>query len=215
MGSPLSVKKNNYLDNPKKSDIHTPEWLSKWLYDEVVKSGMKRKLIFDPSIGGGALTNPYRENGSIIMGCDIEEQSKDNADYFCHGKFEDLTLEDYMYNFPGVPDLIVVNPPFNSATGRKLYPEVFLRKIDEVFGTEIPVIMICPMGMTLNQRLKSARWKYIRNNWKLTTYIPLPIDVFDNVLFHAQILCFNIPLMPACLWIPEEIIPLPKITAKE
>ena len=79
--------------------------------------------------------------------------------------------------------------------------------------------MICPMGVTLNQRLKSVRWRYLRDNWAITTQIPLTIDVFkkedeSDVLFHAQILCFNTTGMPPTLWMPEEIVPLPTAKAK-
>ena len=58
MASPLSVKKNNYFENPKRSDIYTPLWLSEYIYDVVKQSGMKTNIIFDPAIGAGSLTNP-------------------------------------------------------------------------------------------------------------------------------------------------------------
>lgn len=213
MASPLSVKRNNYIDNPKPSDIYTPEWLSKWLFKLVFNSGMNWKLILDPAIGAGSLTNPFREHDCSIIGFDINPESEQYCDFWCCKKFEDITVDDF--NNLGLgdykPDLIIVNPPFNSASGRKLYPEVFLRKIHELFGNKIPVIMIVPMGMRLNQRLKSSRWKYIRDNWKINSIISLPIDIFDDVLFHAEILCFNVSGMEPCYFIPDEIIPLEKL----
>ena len=214
MASPLSVKKNNYLDNPKKSDIYTPAWLSQWIYDLVEKSGMKKDVVLDPAIGMGSLTNPFKENGSYILGIDIDVNSMSVGNWGYNGKFEDITEGDWnlatSFAKKKDVDIIVCNPPFNSASGRKLYPEVFLKKIEDMFGNKIPVIMIVPMGMRLNQRLKSSRWKYIRDNWKICSIISLPIDVFDNVLFHAEILCFNVTGMEPCYFIPEPIIPIPE-----
>jgi type I restriction enzyme M protein len=52
--------------------------------------------------------------------------------------------------------------------------------------------MICPFGYRLNQKLKSKRWKEIRDNLPpITTIISLPLDIFPNVEFHTEILCFN------------------------
>lgn len=215
MASPLSVNKNNYFDKPKKSDIYTPVWLSKWLYQLIESSGINRNIVFDPAIGGGSLTNPFKESGSFVVGADINPNSKQCCDIFMHGKFEEL--DEWLGNSP---DLIVCNPPFNSASGRKLYPEVFLKHIETLFGAKIPLIMICPMGFLLNQRLKSTRWKYIRDNWEVTTIIPLTIDTFDKVvdhieelsesdkkvLFHCQIVCFNIPQLKPVYFIPEDVL---------
>lgn len=214
MASPLSVKKNDYINNPKASDIYTPTWLSYWLYDLVEKSGMKKDIIFDPAIGDGHLTNEFWNMGSTIVGMDIVDKFDDiRVHYFRCGKFEDLD-EYETSNFNTLlsaplpqPDFIIMNPPFNGAPGKKLYPEVFLKKIEELFGNKIPVIVITPMGMLLNQRIRSSRWRYLRDNWKITSIISLPIDVFDNVAFHAEIVCFNTTGMEPHYFIPEEIIP--------
>lgn len=205
MANPLNVKRNNYIDNPKKSDIYTPEWLSKWLFKLVFNSGMNYKIILDPAIGEGSLTNSFRDRDCCVIGFDINPESEQYCDFWLCKKFEDITKEE-IKDIPK-PDLIMVNPPFNSASGRKLYPEVFLRKIEELYGSKIPVIMIAPMGLLLNQRLKSARWRYIRDNWEITSIIALPIDVFDNVLFHTQIVCFNTTGIPPFSFIPDSIIP--------
>ena len=99
MASPLSVKKNNYLDNPKKSDIHTPEWLAHWLYEEICKSGMKKDIILDPSIGSGALTNDFKKSGSQIIGIDIlDPPTEPIADHYIQGKFE--KIEDWDLSIP-------------------------------------------------------------------------------------------------------------------
>ena len=52
--------------------------------------------------------------------------------------------------------------------------------------------MICPFGFRLNQTKKSKRWKKLRDNFPpITTIISLPVDIFDGILFHTEIICFN------------------------
>ena len=53
--SPLSVKKNDYLTNPKRSDIPTPRWLCDWLH-RTISPVYPAKVILDPS--AGATGNP-------------------------------------------------------------------------------------------------------------------------------------------------------------
>jgi hypothetical protein len=209
MPSPLSVKRNNFLENPKRSDIYTPPWLSRQIFN-IVRGGMpdfRRELVFDPAIGGGSLTQPFRDAGARVVGGDVNPQSSEHADLFFYGPFESLTRDAWgdgmlaHYQSMGVrsadwlarPTLVVCNPPFNAASGRKLYPEVFLRHIDEVFDSLTPTVMIAPMGMRLNQRTKSARWRYMRDNWEITSILALPIDAFPGVLFHCEVLFFNVP----------------------
>ena len=85
-------------------------------------------------------------------------------------------------------DLILCNPPFNGHKNRKLYPEVFLKKIVEIYGNNAKIVMIVPSGLRLNQRLKSKRWKWINENLEITSILTLPLDVFEGVLFHTEIL---------------------------
>ena len=211
MSSPLSVKKNNYFENPKKSDIYTPKWLSAWLCKLIMGSGVEIGAVLDPAIGLGSLTDPFQNYKSRygdqihITGVDIDEMSRWYCREFYHTKFEDMEIWD---GTP--PDIIVVNPPFNSASGRKLYPEVFLKKIQDLFGNQIPVMMIVPMGFLLNQRLKSSRYRYLRDNWEISSIVALPIDTFlkdddSPVLFHAEVVFFNFPNLKPYYFLPEGI----------
>ena len=85
-----------------------------------------------------------------------------------------------------------MNPPFNIGSGRKLSVEVFMDKVLSLVDNEIPIIMICPMGFRLNQRIKSKRWRKIRDNYpEISSIISLPLDIFDDTLYHSEIICFN------------------------
>ena len=207
MPSPLSVQKNNYLKNPKNSSIETPSWLAEYIcqlveyyfeYDDDL-------WVYDPAAGRGNLLLPFKQHGWSVRGSDIGENCPVTNNYF-QSRFEDIE------EFSGPANVIVCNPPFNSAPGRKLYPEVFLRQIHKLFGNEIPVVMIAPMGLLLNQRLKSARWRYLRDNWELSSILSLSIDTFKKddgspVLFHAEVLFFNFLGLKPHYFLPESILP--------
>lgn len=94
-------------------------------------------------------------------------------------------------------DCVIVNPPFNQDTkgqGRKLLPEAFLDKIIELCGKDIPIILITPMGFRLNCGKTSKRRKKLIGEYpEITSIISLPLDIFEGVKFHTEILCFNLP----------------------
>ena len=84
--------------------VYTPTHLAQRIFDIVdVQSG----YVFDPCIGFGALTAPFKKH--YIHGCDIDAHGKDYCDNFFHGSFMNMTKDD----FPLTPDLVVMNPPFN------------------------------------------------------------------------------------------------------
>ncbi len=200
MAYPISVRKNNYHEKPKNSTVYTPLPLCKQIYDIVTSSCLPEiETVLDPAIGTGNLTKYFYQNGCRVVGVDIERVKCKYISQRFIAKFETITdLEE--------PDLIVCNPPFNGASGRKLYPEVFLRHIETLFGSLIPVVMIVPMGFRLNQRIKSERWRYLKEKWKITSVMALPIDAFGDVLFHAEILFFNIPGIEATYWLETKDI---------
>ena len=48
------------------------------------------------------------------------------------------------------------------------------------------------MGFRLNQRINSTRWKKIRDEYPpISTIISLPLDIFEDTLFHSEIIGFN------------------------
>lgn len=208
MVSPLTVTRNDYRKNKKPSTIYTPIAVAQFLYS-ILSPGLLRRFdpnritVFDPAIGSGRLTEPWYVSGCHIVGCDIQDQGA-----LCHqfsiGPFEHWSPEPLV---TPKPDLVLVNPPFNNASGRKLFPEVFLRHIFDLFGTDIPVAMIVPMGMLLNQRRKSKRFRWLRDcGAQITSIISLPLDTFPGVEFHAEILIFNVHDIEPHYFLPEEAL---------
>lgn len=197
MASPLTVKRNDYRKNPKNSIVYTPDCVCRFLH-EIVAPALKPKVILDPAIGKGALTNPWQKECHVI-GVDITCNSRRYADEFVCSRFEDIERWDKQR-----PDLVLCNPPFNGAPKGQLYPEIFLRKITELFGTNIPVVLFTPMGFRLNQRRTSTRWQWVRDHGpRITGFVSLPLDIFPNVKFHSEVLLFNIPTAQPHYWLEE------------
>jgi hypothetical protein len=218
MSSPLTVKRNDYHKNKKNSTVYTPVGVAKFLFDLLNnKKGIGRhgpcggggscrpafSTVFDPAIGTGRLTDPWHDAGRTVIGCDIERSPNIKASGMIKGRFEDCT---WYEDWPK-PDLVLCNSPFNGATGKRLYPEVFLEHIFKLFGQQIPVALFVPMGFRLNQRLKSKRFRWLRDcGSKITSIISLPLDVFDGVEFHSEILVFNVARLDAHYFLPEEAL---------
>jgi len=195
----MFAKKRSYMDshnwdanNPKESTILTPVILCNYIY-EIIPKNFKR--VFDIGCYNGNLSRPFKEHDYECMGIDNQK-----IEY--HSTF---ILEDFLKmsnDSIGIAndDLIVCNPPFNDKEriyGRKLLPELFLKKIIELWGTKAQIVLISPMGLRLNQKIKSSRWRWMRDNLEITGILSLPLDLFDKVKFHAEVIFFNIQGMKA------------------
>jgi hypothetical protein len=203
MSAPLSVKKNDYRKNPKRSDIYTPpavcQFLCDLLYPLVKRRGVT--TILDPAIGSGNLIAPWRAKQCHIVGVDTN-WDKPDCNVFINSRYEDIRVGEIPK-----PDLVLMNPPFNQGTGRKLYPELFLQKTFELFGVYCPVVVFTPMGLLKNQRKSSKRWRWLRDcGAELTSIISLPLDIFPGVLFHSEILIFNVDHLAAHYFLPDEAL---------
>jgi type I restriction enzyme M protein len=160
------------------------------------------KIIFDPAIGTGRLTDPWYDADCTVYGCDIVDGSA-KTHGLIKGRFEDCTWYD---DWP-TPDLVLCNPPFNGAPGKRLYNEVFLEHIIKLFGPKIPVVMFAAMGTRLNQRRKSKRWRWLRDcGAEITSIVSLPLDIFDDVEFHNEILMFNVQGVKPHYLLPESAL---------
>jgi len=162
MASPLTTTRNKYFRNRKSNDIKTPLIICRFLYtllEPVLDK--KKKWIVDVGCGDGRLINGFLK--WKILGIDIKKTKKWN-------RIDEFLKIDFLkkdYNYPKDVALVIFNPPFNNkASGRKLVPEIWLRKVFEIWGDKVPVCMFVPMGFRLNQRIYSKRWRYFRDDCK-------------------------------------------------
>jgi len=198
-----NLTRNNYHQKPKNSTIATPPAVSQFIFellrDKVDQKRSHDDRIFDPCVGAGSLLKSWTDNGYWTFGIEVDK-SLVNRWVILHADF--LTLDkkqksgfDFREHFKkyAKPQLVLCNPPFNGY-GKKLGSEVWLDKIIELFGKEVPVVLFTPMGFRLNSKKKSQRWsKFIQQKYPpITSIISLPRDIFPGIEFHSEILVFNI-----------------------
>lgn len=191
------VDRNNFYNNQKPATVFTPLDVSYFLFRLVSNKIKKTKYVLDPCVGRGSLLEPFRKKGFDVLGIDIEDQgfSKTLVKNYLEIKKHELNT----------PSLVIMNPPFNidhktrlyikeNYGGRPLLPEVWLMKAIELFGKNIPIVLFTPYGLRLNQTTSSKRWqKFITGQYpEISSIVSLPKDVFDGVLFHAEVLIFNL-----------------------
>jgi len=193
------VDRNNFYKHEKKATIFTPDYVSEFLFNLVHKYVNKNGLIVDPCVGQGSLLKPFKRNGFDVLGIDIENQG-----------FPKTIVKNYLEikrgEIKGKVSLVIMNPPFNidSKTkkyiqenygGRPLLPEVWFSKAIGLFGHDVPIVMFTPYGFRLNQSDTSKRWqKFITKEYpEITSIVSLPKDVFEGILFHSEVLIFNLP----------------------
>jgi len=169
------VKSDN--KGKKRSDTPTDERICDFL-SNLINEHYNPKCVLDPCCGDKRLTNKLHVPCDAIINYDI----KDGTDFLKETNKIDC-------------DFVIMNPPFNlGGTGRKLSVEVFMDHVLDCLPeiNTIPIIMICPMGFRLNQRIRSKRWRKVRDNYPpITSIISLPLDIFEDTQFHCEILCFN------------------------
>ncbi|MFM7404555.1 MAG: hypothetical protein ACKO1N_10840 [Erythrobacter sp.] len=192
------VDRNNFYTVQKNATVCTPDYVSEFLFSILHNHIKPGGLIVDPCVGEGSLLKPWQAAGWNTVGIDIERQG-----------FPNTIVKNYLEVKKGEvkkPALVIMNPPFNidSKTkeyikanygGRPLLPEVWFQKALELFGTKVPIAMFTPYGFRLNQTDESKRWRrFIEGEYPdITSIVSLPKDVFEGILFHSEVLIFNLP----------------------
>ena len=214
------VDRNNFYKHQKKATIFTPDYVSEFLYSLIYKHINKNGLVLDPCVGQGSLLKPFKRNGFNVLGIDIENQG-----------FPKTMVKNYLEVKKGEikkkVSLVIMNPPFNidgktkkyiqeNYGGRPLLPEVWFSKAIELFGHNVPIVMFTPYGFRLNQSDTSKRWqKFITKEYpEITSIVSLPKDVFDGILFHSEVLIFNLPRLKGHYFLENNYVNQQTITPK-
>lgn len=192
------VDRNDFYQSQKNSTVYTPPGVSKFLYNILNEHIDQSGPVLDPCVGAGSLLFPFMESGFRTMGIDIADQG-----------YPDTLVRDFISVNPDeieAPALVIANPPFNLTEDtreqivrffgrRPLLPEVWLYKIVQLWGKGVPIALFAPYGLRLNQTLQSKRWrKFVAGEYpEISSIVALPKDVYDDVLFHSEVLIFNVP----------------------
>lgn len=190
-------------------DIQTPPWVADFLYD--ILKHLKPDVVLDPCCGIGNLLHPWRNRRLKHHVIGIEKnpelwkefKKRDPKNPVVLGEnkqFEECKTSEFMFY---MPQLVLCNPPWNRHWKKLNYPEVFLRKIVELFGNQIPVAFLCPMGFRLNQELTSSRWKWLRDTMTISSIISCPRNLYPDTEFHSEIILFNCRRVKPHYWLPE------------
>lgn len=196
--------------------IWTPMDLSYFIFDLFRGKFDKNKaVIFDPCAGSGNLLVPFFEAGYKVKGVDLEP--KGGFGFIKKRNFLLSARKDYKFT----PDLILINPPFsvfttlddetkkwltkNKFSLKPFFPEIFLRKTIELFGKNVPILLFTPFIMRLGYvkkiHIESKRYKKFKSGDypQIKSIISLPLnlynkmdDIRENILFHSEILIFNV-----------------------
>ena len=200
-----NLQKNNYHRNPKSSTIQTPPAVSQFIFELLRDKVDKEKtlFIFDPCSGTGNLLKPWKEAGYETLANDLDTSLwiQDLTDYnldFLH------SWEKPVHPKLNASWLVLCNPPFNGY-GHKLGNEVWLDKIIELFGKEVPIVLFAPVGFCANLTLESKRYEKFDNGTypPISSIITLPKNIFEGVIFHSEILIFNIKGLKSHYFLPK------------
>jgi len=203
-----NLKRNNYHQNPKNSTIYTPPAVSQFIFELLKDKFFVGNLVLDPCSGQGSLLEPWHRNKFLVTGVDNAEDTtaKFRVDF--------LELKRWKHLWP---DLVLCNPPFNGY-GNKLGSErslstfnkvgkVWLDKIIELFGKDTPIVLFAPVGFCANLTLNSKRLAKFEDGTypSISSIITLPKNIFEGVIFHSEILIFNIKGLKGHYFLPKDL----------
>lgn len=179
-----------------KCEIDTPSNVSQYLYERL--KHLKPRVVFDPCAGLGNLLEPWKQ----IYCCGVEINKERFQESRRRG-FDIFGQAFELYEHHKVPpDLILCNPPWNRHWKGLNYSEIFLRKIVELWGKDIPIAFLVPMGFRLNQRTNSQRFQWMKTKGpQITSIISCPLDMYPDVKFHNEIILFNVKRVKPHYWI--------------
>ncbi len=229
VASPITTARNKYYENRKSNDIPTPEDIGVYLARIANKSlSMKPgTVIFDPAAGKGALLEHFQKELAIpeipdyfaFRGTDLNRGRSSKGVYIDKTDYFAQVAQDW----DRLVGLVVCNPPFNASEadkeywrgheskkmyGTSLIPDLFVRHTMQRFGNKTPMILFTPAGFVTNQRKKSARFSFYRQQVstggaQITGTCMLPLDTFPGVEFPMLVLFWNMPKVKPFYWMGE------------
>jgi hypothetical protein len=213
--SAIANRENWDSQKPKNSTVATPLGLCHVLAN-LAWIGNQTNIILDLGCGDGRLGLAYKyfNPSATVIGIDIEWNTEGHPNKDWH--LSNFIQTDWLtYEYPAgtlpTPDIVVMNPPWNNGKGKRVcVPELWSDRVWSSFGPKTKLVMISPMGFRLNQRRTSKRYKKyiggIGNTPYITSILSLPIDAFSGVLFHSEVLFWNMEMPFTHSWYNWEFV---------
>jgi len=156
------------------------------------------------------LCNPTWNNPKKLENCTPFELDKaktkyelDKAKYEkTHNKSYDIEFDDDNYG--------------KSKYGKAYFPELFLKKIFQMYGADVPIVILTSYTLIMNVRCQTRNAMIggqTRQNWlrdcgaKITSVLEMPLDFFPGVKMWWHTLFFNLGnLLPPVWFLPDEYL---------
>jgi len=167
------------------NDIETPLGICRYLHD-LISPCYRVRTILDPCAGRGNLTKPWKKRKVI--------------------SFEITRGKDF-FECPQtiLCDLVLCNPPFGGDGINQVLR--FFERILDVVSRRTPIAVVVPMTFRLDQRRRSTRWRWLRDECPpIASIISLPRDAFEGVDYFCEILLFNMPKLMPHYFLPDEYL---------
>jgi len=115
---PKIVAAPNDLDRRELGYYSTPDFVADFIAERILELRPDAQRVFDPCIGRGELTRPFRARGCHVSGNDIVNMSPEGCDEFQNADFLEASIQvgtAPLFHRPPRRDLdvIVANPPYN------------------------------------------------------------------------------------------------------
>lgn len=115
---PKVVRTDDELDRRELGYYSTPDFVARFFAERISELRPDARRVFDPCIGRGEFTQPFKARGYHVSGSDIIDMSPAGCDLFLKADFLETLI--HRDDFPlfattagNEVDVIVANPPYN------------------------------------------------------------------------------------------------------
>ncbi len=178
-------------------DDYSKEFKGKFIQRDFFKINEDDDIYQDNNTDFLILCNPPWNNPKKTNRLNDDEMEKAISDYFiCYNKWDqDLFDKNFGLKYK-----------WNNLD---YYPEMFMKKIFEVFGDKVKVVLLTIYGFLMNNGINSKRYQWLRDSkFNITSILEIPKDAFmdQGVNIWNHILFFNINDLKPVWFMPEEYL---------
>lgn len=128
-----------------------------------------------------------------VKGKIIKDSKKNIVDYLVSSGFSSEKID------------LIVGEKYKH-DGMNYYPEMFMRKIFDLLGDNVSVMLLTIYGFLMNNRKTSKRYAWLRDSiFKITSICEIPLNLFQHagVQVFSHIVFFNTKNLPPVWFLSE------------